>query len=216
MVDFFSQPFVVKVCGMTSTADAEDAIAAGADAIGVIVCSSTRRVDAATAREITTAVAGRAATVVVVRSDEPESVEVALAGVGADLVQVHGELTPDVRARLRSAGLGVIKVLAIGEPGFGDFDDAVVDALIFDGAQPGRGVEHSFVELLSRPFARPVIAAGGLTPESVAKVVKYWDVWGVDVATGVESAPGVKDAAKVGAFVAAARAAFDEREADRG
>jgi phosphoribosylanthranilate isomerase len=88
-----------------------------------------------------------------------------------------------------------------------------VDAVLVDGPSPGSGVAHSFGALTERTFGRPVIAAGGLTPLSVVAVIDAYDVWGVDVASGVESSPGVKDPDRVAEFVDAARRAFAARAA---
>ena len=213
MSDLFSREFVVKVCGVTTPEDARAVAAAGADAVGAILCTSPRRVDAARARAVFAA-AG-IASVAVARSDEPDSLAAAL-DAGPAIVQVHGPIPDEYLAELRSRGLGVIRALAHDDPGFADFDDRPVDALLVDGSTPGSGRPHSFFALLSRPFLRPVAAAGGLTPETVGPVVERFDVWGVDVATGVEASPGVKDHARVAEFVRAARAAYDAREAQRG
>lgn len=213
MTDLFSREFVVKICGVTTPADARHVAVAGADAIGAILCASPRRVDAVRAREIFDA-AG-VTSVAVVRADDPESLDAALVA-DPDVVQVHGPIPTDFLARLRDRGTGVIQAVGVEDPLFMTFDDVGVDATLVDGATPGSGRPHSFLPLLNRPFLRPVIAAGGLTPESVVKVVERFDVWGVDVATGVELSPGVKDPERVVAFVEAARVGYATREAERG
>ncbi|MDE3064410.1 MAG: phosphoribosylanthranilate isomerase [Acidobacteriota bacterium] len=201
----------VKICGVTSPHDAELVVESGADALGVILTTSRRRVDATAAGEILEAVAARLFTVGVVDSEDPASIGAVLAGLPVDAVQVHGGLSLSLASDLRARGLAIIKVLSVGTADLASFDDRAVDAVLVDGAVPGSGVEHSFRELGERTFERPVIAAGGLTPHRVGAVIGAYGVWGVDVATGVESAPGVKDAQRVLEFGDAARRAFANR-----
>jgi phosphoribosylanthranilate isomerase len=212
VADFASTPSFVKICGVTTGADAAIVASSGASAMGVILTTSRRRVDAEAARQITRAANDRLVTVGVVDSGDPASIEAILAGVGVQVVQVHGALPDELLAQLRARGLGVIKALSLGSEEFTRFDEECVDAVLVDGPLPGSGVAHSFAGLLERGFRRPVIAAGGLTALSVAGVIGAFDVWGVDVASGVESAPGVKDAARVTEFVDAARGSFARRE----
>jgi phosphoribosylanthranilate isomerase len=198
----------VKICGVTSPGDADVVARAGASALGVILTSSTRRVDVATARSITARVQGRVVTVAVVDSADRSSLDALMSGVGASVVQVHGELSRALADDLRTRDLAIVKSLSIGTREFQEFDETNVDAVLIDGPVPGSGSAHSFHELRARAFTRPVIAAGGLTPMSVGAVIDAYRVWGVDVASGVESAPGVKDPQRVGEFVDAARRAF--------
>ncbi|MFI5036549.1 MAG: phosphoribosylanthranilate isomerase [Acidimicrobiales bacterium] len=212
MREFTTLDSLVKICGVTSPADARVVADAGADALGVILTASRRRVDADAARSVTEAARGRLVTFGVVDTGDRASLDAVVEGVGVDVVQVHGELRDDLLATLRDRHLGVVKVLAIGSEEFATFDEMLVDAVLVDGPTPGSGVAHSFAGVRERHFARPVIAAGGLTSHSVASVINAHDVWGVDVASGVESAPGVKDPLRVVEFVEAARRAFAARE----
>ena len=211
MSDFTGSGAFVKICGVTNVRDAVAVADAGASAVGVILTTSARRVDVEEARAITEAVSGRLVRVAVVDSRDLESLNAIFAGVGADVVQVHGELSTDLLRALHSESLGVIKALSIGTPEFTVFDDTVVDAVLIDGPVPGSGRAHSFTALGLRSFTRPVIAAGGLTPDSVADAIDTLDVWGVDVSSGVESATGVKDAERVREFIVAARRSFERR-----
>lgn len=204
---------MIKICGVTSVGDAGLVARCGADALGVILAPSKRRVDAATARSITDHVRGRLLTFGVVDTADAESLSALRAGVGVDVVQVHGGLSEELRTELADRGLLVVKALAVGTADFAGFDETSVDAVLVDGPTPGSGVAHSFSALAERPFSRPVIAAGGLTPLSVVAVIDAYDVWGVDVASGVESSPGVKDPDRVAEFVDAARRSFSARAA---
>lgn len=212
MGSFTTRSFV-KVCGVTSTADAEVVAKAGADALGVILTTSRRQVTADLARDITALVRGRLLTVGVVDSRDAASLAVIRAGVDVDVVQVHGPLSGELLADLRSRGLLVVKALSVASAEFDAFEDEQVDAVLVDGPTPGSGEAHSFASLAERAFRRPVIAAGGLTPMSVGAVISAYGVWGVDVASGVECAPGVKDPARVTEFVDAARRSFTARDA---
>ncbi len=211
MSNFAAAPVFVKICGVTSARDAVMVADAGANAVGVILTTSSRQVGVDEARAITTSVSGRLVRVAVVDSRDRESLDAVFAGVGADVVQVHGELSTELLEALRAENLGVVKALSIGTPEFMTFDDTVVDAVLIDGPVPGSGTAHSFDELGFRSFSRPVIAAGGLTSDNVADAIVTVDVWGVDVSSGVESAPGIKDAERVREFIVVARRSFDGR-----
>jgi phosphoribosylanthranilate isomerase len=209
--EFTALASLVKICGVTTPDDADVVAAAGASALGVVLTTSRRRVDPGTAREITERVRGRIVTFGVVDTSDAASVDAVLDGVGVEVVQVHGDLPAPLLAELRARGLGVVKALPVGTDAFTAFDEAQVDAVLADGPVPGSGAAHSFAALRDRRFRRPVIAAGGLTPLSVADVIDAYGVWGVDVASGVESAPGVKDPQRVAEFVDAARRSFARR-----
>jgi phosphoribosylanthranilate isomerase len=128
-----------------------------------------------------------------------------------DAVQLHGPLSDSLLAALRERGLTIVKALSIGSDEFFDFDERTVDMVLIDGALPGSGRAHSWDELGARQFNVPVIAAGGLRPDSVAQLITLIDVWGVDTASGVESSPGIKDRELVKRFVDDATTAFEQR-----
>lgn len=208
----------VKICGLTRRADATEAAAAGADYLGVVlVPSSPRHVDTARAREV---VAGLDALPVVVVADAaPEAVARAAEIVEAGIVQLHGSETPDELLRLRElGGWRLWKALRVRDPAA--LEDAVesflgvADGILLDGWDPdapgGTGTAFSWEEV--RPLRDrlspdlTLVAAGGLTPENVTRAVQSLSPDVVDVSSGVESRPGVKDARKVRAFVESARA----------
>jgi phosphoribosylanthranilate isomerase len=199
----------IKICGITTAADAEACAALGADMLGLnFVPGSPRRVDVPAARAIADSVRGRVEIVGVVADLDEQALLDLRAAAGLDRLQLHGDEPPDLVQRL---GAIAFKALRIGS----DADVAAADAyegLILVDAKvkgalggTGRAVDPALVAPLAR--RRPVLLAGGLGPGNVADAVRVVAPWGVDVASGVERAPGVKDLAKVASFVRAARGA---------
>lgn len=181
----------IKICGITSEADAEAAIGAGASAIGLMFAPSSRRVTLDVAKGIAETVRGRVELVGVFK--ETGTVEAIAAVVGFDRIQIHGE-SPLVVS---------VPVLRAIRPDF--LDQAAVgegETTLIDGSE-GQGIGFDWARLRSRP-GRFVIA-GGLTPENVAEAIASSRPYGVDVSSGVESVPGRKDPGKMARFVEAAR-----------
>ena len=198
----------VKVCGVTSVAQAVACADAGVDSVGVnLVESSPRRVDEAVAAEIARAVGGRVLVVAVVAGRSVAEMRAIKERTGVGCLQLHGgESADDVRAMLPHA----YKAVRVAGPD----DVAVADAMpgeyvMVDAKVPGLlgGSGHVFDWSLVSELAkrRKLVLAGGLTPDNVARAVAIVKPWCVDVASGVERAPGDKDVAKVRAFVVAAR-----------
>lgn len=194
---------------MTSVADAAAASKAGATAVGVILAESPRRVTIEQAIEITSSLKGELVRVAVFRDMSDDAVLRHLESLDVDAVQLHDPLSAALLATLRERPIAVFKALAIDDDDFVDFDETQVDAVLVDGPQPGSGVVHSWGPLLDRQFRVPVIVAGGLSPDNVARVIRETEPWGVDCASGVERGPRQKDPALVERYVANARAAFD-------
>ena len=202
----------VKICGITSIEDARVALDAGADAIGLIFAHSVRQLSVEQAREIAGATRGSLLRVGVFRHDPDDFVVDALDATHVDAAQIHGPLSAELLRSLRDRAVLVIKALSIGSDEFYEFDDTDVDAVLIDGPAPGSGQTHSWHELARRQFTRPVIVAGGLNALNVVDVSEKTGAWGVDVSSGVESSPGVKDPSNVKDFVTNARAYFDREE----
>jgi phosphoribosylanthranilate isomerase len=207
----FETPFFVKICGVTTLGDANAAIEAGANAIGLILATSPRQLSLDRALAIAESTKGRVLRTLVFRDHDDDFVREALDLVDADIVQFHGALSDELLEDLRERDLLIIQALSIGSDEFYDFPDGRVDAVLVDGATPGSGESHSWEELSERTFDVPVIAAGGLDESNVTSVIAATGVWGVDSASGVESSPGVKDRERLINFVANARGAFHER-----
>ncbi|WP_084385992.1 phosphoribosylanthranilate isomerase [Methanoculleus horonobensis] len=182
----------MKICGMTSVRDALLAVAAGADAIGVVLASpSPRSVSPEVARGIFAAVSPFATTVAVTSTDRPEDIP-SLLSSGPDVVQVPGSLEVP-----RDAGVRVIRMLS---PGDALRDDC--DAVIVDGSHgTGRAFDPEYARECVAASPVPVILAGGLTPGNVADAILAVRPHAVDVCSGVEAAPGIKDERLMRAFV---------------
>jgi phosphoribosylanthranilate isomerase len=187
----------VKICGLTRPEDARCAAEAGADAVGVVMCSpgSKRSIDGDRARAIFSAAGPGVVHVVVTHTDSPEDLAVILA-TGPDAVQISADLTVPP-----NAGVKVIRVIGPGMPLRNDCDALIVDTSMgrgmpFDPAVAANAVAHATV---------PVILAGGLHPGNVRKAIDSINPYMVDVASGVEIAPGIKDPELIRAFVREAK-----------
>jgi phosphoribosylanthranilate isomerase len=214
--------FRIKVCGVTSPGDAALAVEAGADAVGInFFRESIRYVPPTLAAPIVEAVGKRATAVAVFVNETPERIAAVCGELGIGVVQLSGREPADSAARIRYP---VIKAVHV-EGGFGleSFRDYSCSAFLIDAAVPGKygGTGHTLDwEALERTFGgpfvrvgiggsgRPWLLAGGLTPENVAEAIRTARPFGVDVASGVEAAPGKKDPGKVKSFVDNAREGF--------
>ncbi|MBI4864849.1 MAG: phosphoribosylanthranilate isomerase [Candidatus Riflebacteria bacterium] len=200
-------PVRVKICGVTRPEDAEDAVRCGADAIGLVFAAGRRQVDLTVALSIVGRVPSTVTIVGVFRNQEVEFIQEVLAGCPLSVLQFHGEETPDFCARfdrpiIRAFPLidraGLERALEFGRicPGA---------ALLADGAAGGTGSRCDWPLAAELAARTPLILAGGLTPENVALAVATVRPGAVDVSSGVESAPGIKDAGRIAAFVRNAR-----------
>jgi phosphoribosylanthranilate isomerase len=193
---------------MTRLEDALDAIAAGVDAVGFNFWpGSTRHVDVARAREIVSALPPGVLRVGVFVRATPEEVRATVAEVGLDAVQLHGDEDPADHA---AASVPLWQVLRIESALPASVSPRAAELLLDAKVEGFGGSGRSFDWSLARDarrFGLPFWLAGGLTPANVAEAIRRAEPTGVDVASGVESRPGVKDPARVRAFVAAVRAA---------
>jgi phosphoribosylanthranilate isomerase len=203
--------YFVKICGVTSLGDANAAIDAGASAIGLNLATSSRHLSLDRALAIAEATRGRVLRTLIFFDNDDEFIVQAVDLIDADVVQIHGALSDSLLGQLRERDVQIIKALAIGTDEFYGFDESIVDAVMVDGATPGSGLSHSWEELAERSFGVPVIAAGGLNDDNVARVIELTGAWGVDSASGVESSPGIKDRDRMSDFVANAQKAFRAR-----
>jgi phosphoribosylanthranilate isomerase len=213
----------VKVCGITSREDLQMAVAAGADAVGLLVdvpVDSPREITPAQAEQLAAATPPFVTTVLVTMPETPESV-VELAGrVGADAVQIHGELgTGDLAYLTTSVEAQVLKTVDAAAPEQARRYDEVADALLVDSVDDdgagGTGRTHDWERTadVTADLDSPVVLAGGLTPENVAAAVQTVDPFAVDVASGVEradlgSAESRKDPDAVAEFVENSKHAY--------
>jgi phosphoribosylanthranilate isomerase len=200
----------IKICGVTSPAQALACVDAGADSVGVnFVRSSVRRVDEETARSIAVAVGSAALVVGVVAGMSVSEMRALKAATGVGCLQLHGDEAPeDVEALLphayKAVRVGARDDVARARAMPGAY--VLVDAKV-EGALGGTGHAFDWALVVDLARSRRLVLAGGLTPDNVKRAVEEVRPWCVDVASGVESAPGVKDPAKVRAFVEAVRSA---------
>jgi phosphoribosylanthranilate isomerase len=198
----------VKVCGITSLEDALAAVEAGADALGFVFAPSPRQVTPEQAAAILRELPPFVTSVGLVVDQDPRPLREVCP---VDVVQFHGSEPPEA---LLAAGCRAVKAFRLR--GEADLEPlrryASAAAFLLDAYVPGiqGGTGHRFpwdLAVEARRFGRPLIVAGGLTPENVALCVRTTRPYAVDVSSGVEAAPGRKDPAKLRDFIAAAREA---------
>lgn len=211
----------VKICGLDGDAALEAAIEAGAALVGLVFYPpSPRSLPLATAGRIARRAGDRARRVGVTVDPSDADLAAILAEVPLDLIQLHGKETPARAAAIRSRfGLPVMKAVSIAGPEDVERVDGYldsVDRLLFDAKPPrdlkdalpgGNAIAFDWRLIAGRRWPLPWMLSGGLTPANVAEAIALTGARAVDVSSGVERAPGVKDLDKIRAFVAAARGA---------
>lgn len=204
----------VKICGLTRPEDAAAAVEAGADALGVVLAPSPRRVTLDGAERVFERVPPFVARVgVFVDASEAEVAE-AVERLGLAAVQFHGAEPPEA---CRRAPVPVIKAVKVGtgfaleaaEP-FRDSAAAILLDTFVTGTSGGTGTAFDWHMIAALPGWAPFMLAGGLGPDNVGEAIAALRPYAVDVSSGVEAAPGLKDASKIRAFIAAVRAADEE------
>lgn len=213
-----ADPLIIKICGIKTPEILEATIAAGAEMVGFMhFARSPRHVTIEQLGDLISLARGRIETcVVLVNPDNSCVAEVA--ALGPDWIQLHGPETPHrVEAIKAEAGVEIMKALPIGSAEdvahVADFID-VVDRVLLDAKPPkgadrpgGLGDTFDWALLKALDPSIPFMLSGGLTPQTVADAVRTVRPFGVDVSSGVESAPGVKDKRLIEAFIRNARAA---------
>jgi phosphoribosylanthranilate isomerase len=227
MIDGQVEPlFRIKVCGVTTPDDARAAADAGVDCIGLNFYPGSKRfITPAVAEAIVAALPAGFVKVGLFVDAPPAEVSALVNRLGLDLAQLHGRESPDSLAALM--GIGIIKAFASSTPlqELRDYLDAcaALGAMpwltLLDAPAPVNGPAGGTGQLADQSLARlyreaanvpPLVLAGGLTPTNVAEAIRRVHPASVDVASGVESAPGKKDARLMASFVRAARAAFEQ------
>jgi phosphoribosylanthranilate isomerase len=213
-----ADPLIIKICGIKTLDMLDATIAAGADMVGFMHFQrSPRHVTIEEIGSLISAARGRIETcVVLVNPDNSCVAEVA--ALGPDWIQLHGPESPHrVEAIRAEAGVEIMKALPIGSAedvahvaDFVDIADRIlVDAKPPKGADRPGGLGETFDWSLLKALDPSIVfmLSGGLTPQTVAEAIKTVRPFGVDVSSGVESAPGVKDQRMIEAFIRNARAA---------
>jgi phosphoribosylanthranilate isomerase len=199
----------VKICGITRPGDAEAAAKAGAHAIGMIFYGGSRRaITAAMARHIVAVLPAFVTPVALFVNPQVDEVRRISDEVGPQLLQFHGEESPEFCAQFRLPYIKAVKVrtgvdLLQCDRFYAAAKGLLLDAYV-DGSQGGTGTSFDWTLIPSR-LSRPPILAGGLSPENVGDAIRRVRPWAVDVSSGVESSAGIKDPAKIAEFMRGVR-----------
>ena len=197
----------IKICGLTREDQAAACVAAGADAIGLIFyLKSPRHVSDAKGARIADAVAGQAALVGVFVDAAEDEIVRRVKACRLTAVQLHGEEPATLVDRLKKSGLTVIKALfASRQPGFGKAVDYQPSAFLVEcgqGSLPGGNAHRwNWADAAALDTTCPIVLAGGLTPYNINQAITAARPAAVDISSGVEQMPGVKDINKVRHFI---------------
>lgn len=201
----------VKICGITNEDDALLAVALGADAIGFVIAPSVRQIAVQKIYDITRRIPPEILTVGVFRDELPQRVVDLTLSAGLKAAQLHGHESPEDVAIVSQHIRTVIKAVPAGSSDAANAHEFGTRMVLIDAPAPGSGKVFDWKLVGEMPGGLDIILAGGLTPENVALGIEQVLPWGVDVSSGVESAPGVKDPIKMKRFIDAARAAEPKR-----
>ncbi|MXR52280.1 phosphoribosylanthranilate isomerase [Halovenus sp. WSH3] len=210
----------VKICGLTSAADRDAAVRAGADAVGFITgvpVDTPRELSPSEAERLAGGVPPLVTSVLVTMPDSVQDAVNLQAEVGADAIQIHGTLPPEkvggLRARVDAPVVAAVDLSADIEEYAAAADAVLVDSTDEEGGG-GTGETHDWerTRAVRERIETPLILAGGLTPENVEAAIDAVDPFAVDTASGVERTGGEKDTDAVAAFVDRARGVRDGGE----
>ena len=192
----------VKICGLTNLEDTQAAVTHGADAVGFVFAESPRRVEPDTVRDIVKHLPAFVSAVGVFVNEEMERVREIREYCGLDVVQLVGDESEDEVAQL---GGRIIKVCRVGDGRPLDTEGFPGATLLMDTHAPGvgggTGKRFDWNLAVGPARRRPIILAGGLTPENVAGAVQTVAPYAVDVSSGVEKTKGRKDHVKISCFI---------------
>ena len=199
----------IKFCGFTTSDDVAAAVALEVDAIGLNLARGSRRIETDHARTLADIIPPFITAVALFVDANEDTILKAMNVTRCTAIQLHGNESPELAARLRTR-FPVIKAFSVKDANALEaIHDYPADAYLLDAAVPGvaggSGVAWDHHLLRGVSFERPVILAGGLNPDTVAAAAAATTPYGVDVASGIESAPGRKDHTRMAAFVAACR-----------
>lgn len=207
----------VKICGLKTPAALEAALAGGADYVGLVFFPpSPRNVTPETATALAAKARGRARIVALTVDPDDALLDAIVAAAAPDLIQLHGDETPERVAEVRARwGRRIIKAVPVETAG--DVQEArryqaVADLVLFDARAPatstrpgGNGAPFDWRSLLGLEDGLPFVLSGGLTPDNVADAIRLTGAAVVDVSSGVESRPGEKDPDLIRRFLRAAK-----------
>ncbi len=200
----YGEDVFVKICGITNEDDALLAVAMGADAVGFVFAPSPRQIAPSRVRDIVSRLPPEIVTIGVFRDEHPARIVVARSA-GVRGVQLHGHESPAVVREVMDHVRMVIKGVVAGSVDAGRAETFGTRFVLVDAPAPGSGRVFDWKLAAEIPAGLDVLLAGGLTPENVVAGIEQVRPWGVDVSSGVESAPGHKDPVLVRRFVENAR-----------
>ena len=205
----------IKFCGFTRAQDIELAVSLGVDAVGLVcVPGSKRELSAAQASALRQQVPPMVSVVLLLANASEADARAAISQVRPDLVQFHGNESPEFCDALGQPYLRAVPVQAAGDVQTAAAKYPSARGLLLDAHVPGgmggtgARFDWSFIPAKAAP---PLILAGGLDPDNVGEAVRMSALYGVDVSSGIESGPGLKDAGRMRAFIDAVRQADDFR-----
>jgi phosphoribosylanthranilate isomerase len=215
---------LIKICGLSTPETLAAALDAGADMVGFVrFPKSPRHVSLDLGHRLSLQAKGRARRVVLLVDPGDEEIAQAVEALNPDLIQLHGQESPARVAEIRSmVRRPVMKALGIAQksdlealaPYAGEAEHILLDAKpprTAEALPGGNGVSFDWKLLNGLDPALPIMLSGGLNPDNVAEAIRLTKPNAVDVSSGVESGPGLKDPARIAAFVKAARVAFASR-----
>ena len=213
-------PAEVKICGLSTADTVEAAIAAGASFVGLVFYpKSPRNVSLERAQALADQARGRAKVVALTVDADDTLIDEIAVQVAPDLFQAHGGESAERVGEISRRGIPVIKAVKIGSPGdveAGDRYDGIASYIMYDAKVPesfinalpgGNGIAFDWSLLRGSRRDRRFILSGGLTPENVDEAIRVSRAAIVDVSSGVESAPGIKDVSLIRKFIEAAKSA---------
>ncbi len=203
----------VKICGVTNEEDALLAVALGADCIGFnFVAGSVRRITPAEAEAIVRRLPHGTVTVGVFKNESPDTIVSTITQTGLSGAQLHGrEPVSEVRW-IRKRLPFVVQAFSAEDPHLASAGNSPADIILVDSATPGAGHVFDWRLASNAPSGVRLMIAGGLNPDNIAEAITQLRPYGVDVATGVESTPGKKDAKKMQKFIALAKASGNPQD----
>jgi phosphoribosylanthranilate isomerase len=195
----------IKICGITNEQDALLAVALGADALGFVFAPSPRQIAPGLARDIVKRLPPEIMTVGVFRNEHPSRVIEIVNEARLQGAQLHGHESIAITAEVAAQVRFVIKAVVAGSADASNADLFSSDAVLVDGLNPGSGTTYDWDLLSQLPDSVHIMLSGGLTADNVASGIEQVRPWGVDVSSGVEKSPGLKDAVKLRHFITNAR-----------
>jgi phosphoribosylanthranilate isomerase len=210
-----SDDIVVKICGITTEADALLCVGLGAPALGFVLAPSPRQIPISTVRDIVRRIPREVLTVGVFRNEAPQRVVQLTHEGGLGAVQLHGYETAEDTRWVAERVPCTIKAFSAGEPRITRFAQFGADYILVDAPSPGSGQVFDWRLAEGVVDRNRLIVSGGLHAGNVGDAIAHLRPWGVDVSTGVESEPGRKDPNKVRQFIQAVARASDSIEVQR-